>query len=364
MMIFYGLLSEELTFQLLSFHLFALGLILSLCSKKLTEGELDDSIFWAFIFSGLCTLLGAYYLWNGLMVGEEAWQLRKDNENYALEIFTAASAAITNFTCVLYFPKDRPRIFQLARYPMAAMALYIILFGGKRTPVLVVLAIVLLFLAKQGRANRIKAFASSFVAILALVFLYVGNDLFQGKVDETAYNIFYGIQNILGNVEVSDQTGSAAARYNSRNWAYSYISENFNVFNYVFGAGYMTRWLDNPVLQAYLDMGVLGFFGYVAIVLLYPARVALKENLSNAGMFSLSLCVHGVLSCINSGTPYAIVKYVPIIILSCFISSGASRRRQPRPGRSGSAEAFRNYSPAARTEVPGTFSRSRPLSIE
>ena len=45
-------------------------------------------------------------------------------------------------------------------------------------------------------------------------------------------------------------------RYESREWAFDYI-ENFNFFEFPFGAGYMTRWLDIPILQSFLDMGII-----------------------------------------------------------------------------------------------------------
>ena len=334
LMIFYGLLSGEMTAQLLSFHLFAIALIISLSSKELTGKELEHSIYWTYIFSGICTLLGAYYLWNGLIIGEEAWRLRNENEDYALEIFTASIAAIVNLTCVLYYPKSREKLFSLLRYPMSIVCLYVIIFGGKRTPILVTLAIILFFIAKQKQINKAKLYLASLAAMLVLVFLYIGNDIFQENVNDSVYNIYFGIQNIFGNINTADQTGSASIRVDSRNWAYSYIADNFSVFNFIFGAGYMTRWLDNPILQAYLDMGILGLFGYILIVLAYPIRVAFKNELSNTTMFALSLCTYGALSSISSGTPYMYLKYTPIIILSSFISSSKFKL-----GRSQAAES-------------------------
>jgi len=321
LMIFYGLISGEMTVQFFTFHLFAVALIFSLASKKLTAEELDDSIYWTFILSGLCTLLGAYYLRGGLIVGETAWYLRNENEDYALEIFTASIAAIVNFTCILYFPSSRNRVIHLLRYPMSILCLYVIIFGGKRTPMLVTAVIFLFFMLKQKHINRSKIYITVCAAILSASYLYGSNLEFQETINETARNTYYGILNIFGNTKVSDETGSASIRVESRIWAYTYIVENFSILNYIFGAGYMTRWLDNPLLQSYLDMGLFGIFGYTLVILAYPIRVAFQRNLSNATLFALSLSVYGALSSINSGHPYMYIKYTPIIILASFLST-------------------------------------------
>jgi hypothetical protein len=329
MMLAYGLFSAELTAQYLSFHLYIIALVIALMFCSRDDLSSDDVILWTFLLSFICTALGAAFLSQGLIIGEEAWQLRRENEAYALEIFTASSGALINFASVLYFPRKRHRLLQWLTYVAAVLDCYIVLFGEKRTPLLVLLAIAFIFLRKQRRL-RAPYLVFGGVATLGMLSLaYASNDIFSARIDGAVHDTLYGIGNLFGNTGMTDTTGSAIERYESRQWAFHYIEHQFTPLDYVFGGGYMVRWLDAPLLQSYLDMGILGFFGYLCLVVVYPVRFVFKRLASNLQLLALSLCLYNVLSCINSGNPYIYGKFVPVVLLAFFVSP--SRRLPSRP---------------------------------
>lgn len=66
-----------------------------------------------------------------------------------------------------------------------------------------------------------------------------------------------GIDDMLTGSSKSGQ--SARMRYFAKQWAYDYIDIRFTAINFILGAGVMTRWLDVPILQSFLDMGIIGF---------------------------------------------------------------------------------------------------------
>ena len=126
-----------------------------------------------------------------------------------------------------------------------------------------------------------------------------------------------GILDMLLGSSISGQ--AAVTRYSLRSWAIEYIVNEFGVLNYVFGAGYMTRWLDAPLLQSYLDLGLIGFGLYLYIVILKPLKIIFSPLEKVSLVFWTSgLCVYNILSSMNSGIPYTHVRWIPLVLL--FIS--------------------------------------------
>jgi hypothetical protein len=320
LMLGYGIFSESMTWQYITFHLYVIALLGALCTNDKNLANFDQAILWTFIVSGACSVLGAGLLWKGLIVGQEAWELRQDNEKYALEIFTASYAALVNIASALYLSYDRYKYIKWIAYPLVIASAYIVIFGGKRTPLIILLAILVVYLVKHKRARASKLLRYAVTGCAAVAALYAGNDSFHAQIDETFQNTLAGIANIFGNTSALDSSGSAIARYESRAFAYGYIHDNFSIINYLFGGGYMVKWLDNPLLQSYLDMGVPGFFGYLFIVILYPTVFFLKRNHGGPVLFAGSICTYAVLSCINSGNPYQYIKYTPVVLLAFFAS--------------------------------------------
>jgi len=318
LMLLYGIPSSELTGQYLSFHLYIISLALALATNTKDINQYEHVIEWTFLLSAICSLLGAYYLWSGMLVGEIAWQNKQINEDYALEIFTASSAALINIACILYFPRRGRWWITLVLYLFFAIDFYIIFWGGKRTPLIVLAFIFSLYAAYRGRLFSTKWLMRGFILAFSSILVYASIESFSSRVDDAMYNIYAGVLNILGNSSVSDITGSAIERHESRSWAQGYIDKNFDALNYIFGGGYMTRWLDNPLFQAYLDMGILGFISYFFLVIVYPTKHMLRRKLSDLQLFTLSLCLYNILSFINSGHPYGHTKYTPILLLAHF----------------------------------------------
>lgn len=144
----------------------------------------------------------------------------------------------------------------------------------------------------------------------------IGSFVNLGGIGDYFDNIVNGVKNIMGDTSVSDKIGSAIMRYQTRLQAYEYIEKNFYLHNYLFGAGYMTlgRQFDNPVLQAYLDMGIIGILGYVYLVIVFPIVTMIKKH-NNTTVFFILVSLYNVFSCFSSGYPYFWSKYTPICLL-------------------------------------------------
>jgi hypothetical protein len=320
LMIVYGYFSLQMTSKNLSFHLYMIFLILSLasCSKKCINNNVLSILF---IISSFCSILGLYCLVNGLVVGEDAWELKQEDDFYALEPFTISVGAIYNLSCALYL-KSKISIFKYLIYVFILIDFYIILFCGKRTPMFVSLVIVVVFFFKSkglfNLNNIIHILFGVGIAFFIINLLNFNLNILSVELNNFFSNFFSGIHNLFGDTSVKDDTGSAIHRFQSREWAYNFINNRFDFSNYIFGAGYNTKWLDNPVLQSYLDMGIIGLVFYIYIVIVYPIKVFLNKKSNFLILFAFSICLYNILSSINSGNPYLYIKYMPVVFLSYF----------------------------------------------
>lgn len=316
LMLFYGISSDNLTSQYLSFHVYIILLTFALASNQ-NNVSYDKIILFTFYISAFCTFLGTYFIWKGLVTGEEAWQLRQDQEDYALEAFTIANGAIINYACVLCL-RFKNKFFKMLLWILFALDVYVLFMSTKRTPVFVAIVIAVLYLYRTGSVN--KVLVVQYFKILILIFIaftaaYINIEALQKIIDKFSYDFYSGVLNIFGNADIRDSSGSAIARYTAREWAYNYINNNFDFFNYILGAGYMTRWIDNPLLQSYLDMGLIGLFMYVWLILIFP----IKSYFSIANilaLFAFLLCVYNIMVSISSGNPYIYMKHIPIVFLA------------------------------------------------
>ena len=317
MMIVYGMFSDNrMTGQYLTFHLYIIVLCISYASHKNFDFVRlipKSTFFLSFIASSL----GAYFCSLGMVVGDDAYILKQTDDDYALEMFTVAGGALTNYFAALTFKKERvweKFIFAIA----VSMDIYVLITCTKRTPVFVAIVGTVLYLYKSGFVKKHTLWKSAkyiLLAIIGLLYAYFSIDSFQIGMDDMFTRLYDGIRVLLGDESAKNIHDSAQARVAFRGWAYNYIGQQFSVFNYIFGAGYMTKWLDVPILQSYLDMGILGIWLYGYLVGWTLLRSLFKKHINKIGIFASLSALYVSLSMFNSGNPYQYVKYTG----ACFL---------------------------------------------
>ena len=311
-MMVYCIMSSDFQAIYLFYHLYILALIVALSIQK-DRLFVFDSLRWIFYLSIPLTLLGLFLTLNGLVVGDLAWQLRHENEDYALDPFNVGIAALNSFFAGLCLTNKR-RKEKVIFIIMTVLNIYLIYLCGKRTPMVILIIGLLYYIYLNFKVKRGEIIALVIVVVIIMFVLGIYANLTE--IENYYDNIVNGIKNIMGDTSVSDRTGSAIIRYQTRLQAYEYIEKNFYFHNYLFGAGYMTlgRQFDNPVLQAYLDMGIFGILGYVYLVVIFPIVAMLKKH-NNATVFFILLSLYNVFSCFSSAYPYFWSKYTPICLL-------------------------------------------------
>lgn len=326
LMITYGVFSgnEGMSSKYLSFHLYIISLCF--CLKTCLGKDYDNFSHVLFFCSIPLSILGAVLMQLGLVVGDTAWMLKQENEAYAIEPFTVAMGALINLFSALVMDKKNGYLKWLF-FILLLIDLYVLFAITKRTPVFVAIMGTFLYLYKTHAftLNRNAIIGNILLCFFVLFIVYLQIPAAQEMVDGFFDNFSKGVLVLFGDSSVSDATGSADERVRSREFAFQYIDYHFALEDYIIGAGYMTKWLDAPILQSYLDMGILGFFLYLYIVIIYPLNAIRIKEPDKALLIAIMVSLYAILSCLNSGHPYQYIKYTPICLIAFFSVSNYSK---------------------------------------
>ena len=95
---------------------------------------------------------------------------------------------------------------------------------------------------------------------------------------------------------------------------------NNNIFQYFFGRGYGYMWIDFPLFEAFLDLGIIAGFVYFYLTFyLVLKQTIFKKSFSQFEYIVLFGAIAVSLSGFASGMPYGNTKYCPIILFLYFI---------------------------------------------
>lgn len=141
-------------YDFLFMHLYVIFLIFLFAIRGFKLISINCLINYIYIISGICCLLGGYYIYNGFVVGDDAWSLRQETENYTLEVFTIAYAAVINFSCCMYFLIRKKFLFYSILFILCDV--YIVALSGKRSPFMALIAVFFLWIAFSPKEFRGK----------------------------------------------------------------------------------------------------------------------------------------------------------------------------------------------------------------
>lgn len=111
------------------------------------------------------------------------------------------------------------------------------------------------------------------IVICAFVVVYSYVPGIKDVIDNIGDYMLRGILTLYGNNSLG-QDASAVTRVYTQHTAWSLILNEKNPLKVLFGHGYMTMYVDVPILQAMLDFGVIGWMAYVYIIIINPIRTA------------------------------------------------------------------------------------------
>ena len=147
----------------------------------------------------------------------------------------------------------------------------------------------------------------------------ISNSELSEAVATISENTFEGISSLVtGDHTGHSLTNSTDVRIENRDAAFGMIA-HFDVLEYMIGRGFMTFWFDMPLVQSYLDMGVIGlvlFAFYTVYLPLYSVFSKIRKNriVLLCGMFAFP----GAVCCLTNGHPYFQSLWMPVSLL-CFV---------------------------------------------
>lgn len=279
-------------------------------------------IGWPLAF--VCCILGLYLTTTGATM-VQAMTSKGDLE---VDGLTLGGSGVT---CIIFalFYKPRTKWIRYLVILSIIIGAATIIFSGKRSPLLVSFTICLFYMI------RIKGL--KFTTVTNTILLLTIGVIISMSVFSSDFNIIESLNNSITRTidGIGDMlTGasksglSARMRYFAKLWAYDYINNHFSIINMFFGAGVMTRWLDIPILQSFLDMGLVGLLFYVTYIVVYPLIILFSKISRNpAVLFMCCYCLPSVVTIFNSGTPYGMARWIPIGLLLITVCAYKHRKR-------------------------------------
>lgn len=298
---------------------FSVGLSLSKYGK---DFSLDNTIRYIWLFSLVSVLGGLYCFVSGKLSFLSGLLDFNEEGDTIYDGLTMGSVCIMQIICSFYFiSKDDNSL--LERYLMFLLIILdfvMTLMAFKRTPLLIALVIIFYYLRRLGYLALTPRKVICFILVFLAIMVYViSNSELSEAVATISENTFEGISSLVtGDHTGHSLTNSTDVRIENRDAAFGMIA-HFDVLEYMIGRGFMTFWFDMPLVQSYLDMGVIGlvlFAFYTVYLPLYSVFSKIRKNriVLLCGMFAFP----GAVCCLTNGHPYFQSLWMPVSLL-CFV---------------------------------------------
>ena len=248
-------------------------------------------------------------------------------------ITMALGTSICYIGLLIYNPKAK--IGLIFKVSAAIAGVYCLLAYGTRTADISALIITLTYFLQSAKID--KRMSEGIVKVAGVVVLFVFSFAWLGNIvpkvknamDTIGLHTIKGVYTLFGN-SVYGQDASALARVNSRNEVLSVLYKHTDILKILFGHGYLTMYLDFPLLQIFIDLGLFGIF-YVFIIVIWPLKIFFNNKLhclaKNSEKFRAQyltftlLAIQVIVKQFVSGLPYGGDVYWPSIM--CMFLAGS-----------------------------------------
>ncbi len=153
---------------------------------------------------------------------------------------------------------------------VSALACMLIMRRRGYTGLLIVTVFLRLYyqIMKNRNTRLKKEHIIEIFVIILIVIVVLNNQYIMGKITSLVKSVWVALDTLfVGGTNKVDQ--SAIIRYSLRKRIITEIP-TYSVFNYLFGKGYMYEYLDFPLFQAYIDMGVIVGTIYIIFMFIKP----------------------------------------------------------------------------------------------
>lgn len=291
------------------------------CVASLQNGDisLNSVIKKVWVMSFICAIVGMYLHSSGIFI-----DMKEGGNHDIAEIANMSSLVLGNGCCVGIASGLGLTIKNKVKFCLIVVSivfeLVVIVLIGKRTPLMCALIMLVIYAIIMRKINLTRLLPIICgLCILVTVGLFIADSQFHitNQFGELFEYTQKGIHDMLNGTTTS---GNISARYRYRyfNNGIHYIANNFSWFNYIWGGGIMIANLtDVPLLESFVDLGLIGLCGYAFYVIVFPLLSIFKYGADfRPILFAGFLAMYNIVSCMNSGHPYSMGKWWPAIFLS------------------------------------------------
>lgn len=304
------------------YSIFALILMYVLSMNSYWECE-DDFVRILFHASGLLSFLCAWVLTDGFT----------DLSSHVNSIYSSAGEVISNrltlstipvmciLTCIIHKPQKITTVLLKYIYVFLSILCLLIVFRRSSTVSLMITLVLHIFYSVKKAKKHIdyKHLTMNFMSIAALiavvVILYRIPFIKEG-IGNLMESINKAVLSLFGN-DIFGVDESANIRYRIRNQILKEYN-SYNIVQILFGMGYMYRYLDFPVFQAFIDMGIFGglIFSYLQIGV--PVKNIFNSPVNELDEFIKLYSIFGLMESFYSGIPYGYNRYIFVLMILFF----------------------------------------------
>lgn len=293
----------------LVYNLYLFAVIIALASTKTDENKLWNKNS-AFFLTGICIVL---IFFTNNIIGKDSFYDRAGigyTNNYPV---LAANMLITLFYSLTFYKYKSKIAYFIINAVLSVMVMLNVFSAVSRTAIMGFLLAIVIFMLKRSSRKYNKAFIV--FAFFACIIMVIAVPSFQ-EAFETVKDLFTrGINSFFGISADTKTEISAFTRKEFREEAFAKIANEMHFKEFLFGFGYKNKYLDFPILQIFMDLGLCGALFYDVIFIFYPLIKIIKKN--NYSFLDYIFIINS-LNFISVGEPYDFIKLVPVILWYSF----------------------------------------------
>lgn len=299
---------------------------LSLNKRPINEDLFLKILWWG---SGVLSTAVLYLITNHFTV---FYNIKFVYLAYGTDRLTLSRCIIIYIACFLAYRPKR-RIETVLKWIFLIISLYDIMLLNRRSHIILVLLMFgyyMLLLFQHGFRLKKKYIFSVFgIVIFGVVMYFIIRNNQELLKDLNRY--LDSVANALSTFQEQTETdASAMYRVQMRREYWEQFTNEFSLFEVLFGKGYMYEWLDFPAFQIIIDMGLIGGILYFLLhgslyFKLYFQNRKIDTPLMNFVKF---YSVVPLTANFRGGFPYGYTVYLPFLFIM-YVMLNEENKRQP-----------------------------------
>lgn len=315
-----AIFSGSSSYQLISFHLFLLATAIAFISndKYIRFEHFGKYMFYVSGFVSLVVFFQATDNFQGLQITfSETGKLWLSQGG---DPITLPRALEMNLILCMFYKKENTFGKILAGIFAASDIVGLFSFSNRST-IIVSFALFILWLIMNAKKLNGKKMLKTIAGVILIAIVIIKIPYFSEKVDVILSTITRGFNTLFGlNTAIIDS--SVQSRIENLSTAMEAVRNNGTLKTMLLGLGYNYIYLDRPIIQAFLDLGIIGGLLYVLYNIFIPIsmmfRTIHKKYVPNdAWIYCLLFAVQTLLDQTITGIPYYFFLWTPTIFLLC-----------------------------------------------